>query len=285
MAITSKNIKVETNENGLQIFQVTTADSICKFSNYGAHILNFASNGDELLWVSEKSYFQSGKAIRGGIPVCWPYFGKANDDTAPAHGYARLSEWEVLEISDTENNEVFVHMRLDCSKLPTCYQNLEVQIEFIIGKTLKINLTTTNMGTQDFILSQALHSYFAINDISKVQVAGLEDTNYFDSLTGKICRQNGLITINSEVDRVYLDTEASCSIIEDGKPYQITVNKSGSASTVVWNPWIDKSIRMADFGDTEYLNMLCVETVNAKDDSRILNPNQSHTLSLEIMKK
>jgi D-hexose-6-phosphate mutarotase len=285
MAITSKNIKVATNENGLQIFQVTTANSTCEFSNYGAHIISFSSNGDELLWVSEKSYFQAGKAIRGGIPVCWPYFGKSSDDTAPAHGYARLSEWEILEISDTSNNEVFVHMRLDCSKLPACYKNLELQIEFIIGKTLKINLTTTNMGSQEFILSQALHSYFAVNDISKVQIAGLEDTNYFDALSGKICHQTGLIAIKEEVDRVYLDTETSCTIIETGKPYQVMINKSGSTSTVVWNPWIDKSIRMADFGDDEYLNMLCVETVNAKDDCRVLTPSQSHTLSLEIMKK
>lgn len=285
MAITAKNVKIETNENGLQIFQVKTAESICKFSNYGAHVISFSNNGNELLWVSEKSYYQSGKAIRGGIPVCWPYFGKAPIDGEPAHGYARLFAWEVLEISDTENGEVFVRMQLDCAKLPAVYQNLELQIEFLIGKTLKINLTTTNVGDKDFVLSQALHSYFSVNDISKVQVAGLEDTDYFDSLTGKICRQSGLIQVAAEVDRVYLDTEKDCTLIEGDKPYQVIIKKSGSASTVVWNPWIDKSIRMADFGDDEYLNMICIETVNAKSDSRILNPSQSHTLSLEIMKK
>ena len=285
MAITAKNVKIETNENGLQIFQVKTAESICKFSNYGAHVISFSNNGNELLWVSEKSYYQSGKAIRGGIPVCWPYFGKAPIDGEPAHGYARLFAWEVLEISDTENGEVFVRMQLDCAKLPAVYQNLELQIEFLIGKTLKINLTTTNVGDKDFVLSQALHSYFSVNDINKVHVAGLEDTDYFDSLTGKICRQSGLIEVAAEVDRVYLDTEKDCTLIEGDKPYQVIIKKSGSASTVVWNPWIDKSIRMADFGDDEYLNMICIETVNAKSDSRILNPSQSHTLSLEIMKK
>ena len=120
---------------------------------------------------------------------------------------------------------------------------------------------------------------------SNVAVLGLEDTDYFDSLVGKICRQSSAIGIAKEVDRVYLDTDATCTLSDKGKPYQVQISKSGSRSTVVWNPWIAKSIRMADFGDEEYLNMICIETTNAKSDSRILKVGETHTMSLEISKK
>lgn len=283
MNIASNKVQIKTNENGMQFFHVATDDSTCIFTNYGAHIISFAVNGNELLWVSEKSFYQQGKAIRGGIPVCWPYFGAAEIAGEPAHGYARLNEWEVQEITDIADGRVKAKLTLNGSKLPDYCKNLTAELEIIIGKTLQVSLTTFNRGNYDFKLSQALHSYFNVSNISNIEVKGLEDTEYFDSLTNQTLRQQGAITFDSEVDRVYLDTEAPCTLVDKNKSYQLQITKSGSASTVVWNPWIDKARRMADFGDDEYLNMVCIETVNAKTDSRILKANTSHTLKLEFI--
>ncbi|MBQ9788903.1 MAG: D-hexose-6-phosphate mutarotase [Lentisphaeria bacterium] len=285
MNIESKNVVIENTESGLRIFHVITANSKCSFSNYGGHILSFASDGDELLWVSAESNFEFGKAIRGGIPVCWPYFGAAPIDGAPAHGFARLLEWDVCSIIDLPDGRVEVKMSLDSSKLPEFCNKLALSMTIVIGKTLQVSLTTCNQGSSDFTLSQALHTYFNVSYIGNVAVLGLEDTDYFDSLVGKICRQSGAIGIAEEVDRVYLDTDATCTLSDKGKPYQVQISKSGSRSTVVWNPWIAKSIRMADFGDEEYWNMICIETTNAKSDSRILKSGETHTMSLEISKK
>lgn len=285
MAITSKKIKIESADNGMIFFYVTTKHSTCKFTDYGAQVLAFKVDGDELLWVSEKSYFEPPKAIRGGIPVCWPYFGAPKTAGDVAHGYARINQWDIAEISDIDNDKVKIVMTLDSKKLPDWCNFLMLSLEIVVGETLQMNLKTVNNGNKDFELSQALHTYFNVSNIADIEISGLEDTEYFDALANTTVRQNGVITFNSEVDRVYLDTDKTCTLIDRNRNYQVQIKKSGSQSTVVWNPWIDKSKRMADFEDDEYLSMVCIETVNAKRDSRILKSGESHTLHLEIAKK
>lgn len=286
MNIQSKNVIVSFDKGDMQFFEVKTANSTALITNYGAHVLSFKdAQNHEVLWVSEESYFEKGKPIRGGIPVCWPYFGASIVANEPAHGYARIIDWEVEEVCDLANGEVKLVFSLRGSKLPVNYQMLSATMEIIVGKTLKMKLTSYNNSTKELKLTQALHSYFNVSDIANIKVTGLENTTYFNSLDGSEYLQNSEITINEEVDRVYLNTDKTCTLVDSAKTYKLEIAKSGSLSTVVWNPWIAKAQRMVDFGDEEYHNMICIETTNAKSDARILMANSNTVIALEISTK
>ncbi len=253
----------------------------------GAHVLSFTPRNEApVLWHSSQSYFAPGKPIRGGIPVCWPWFGAHPDGTPhPAHGYARLSPWRVLGSCELPDGATRIELELATpddhpEKLP-----LGCRCAITAGRTLRLELTSVNHGSQPYRLSEALHSYFAVSDVTKIRITGLEDTEYADKVGGGYHRQPGAITIGEEVDRIYLDTPAAVEIHDPGLKRTIVVSKSGSESTVVWNPWIAKAQRMPDYGDAEYPEMVCVETVNADRDSRLLLPGAQHTLICEIATK
>jgi glucose-6-phosphate 1-epimerase len=149
----------------------------------------------------------------------------------------------------------------------------------VLDAALRVELTTLNTDASPIHLTQALHTYFHVRQIMDIAIRGLEGAPHYDSLTHTTSLpQNVPIVIRSEVDRVYTDTTSDCVINDPGLGRQIVIGKRGSRSTVVWNPWIDKSKRMPDFGDDEYTRMVCVETTNARDDAITVAPGQKHTL-------
>lgn len=258
----------------IPVYKIEAGNAELEFSNYGAHILSYKVNGSDLLWISEKAVFTPGKAIRGGIPVCWPWFGSAG---TPTHGVARIAFWDMTEPVTEADGSVSVKMTLAAAD-----QGLTAVLEVNLGATLKVNLTTTNVSAETIRLTEALHSYFAIGDIRNVAVRGFEDTEYFCSLTSRTQKQSGIITFDAETDRIY-NAGSRIAVIDDPvKNRKIRVVRSGSASAVVWNPWIDKAARMADYGDDEYPEMLCIEAANAGFDFRMLPPGASHTLGTEF---
>ena len=255
-------------------------------SLYGAQVLQFQpAGGKPVLWVSDYSRFEEGKAIRGGIPVCAPWFGAhPSDRTLPSHGVARIRRWQVKAAGLRENGDNYLTLSLAasdscCGNYPGIF-DFELNVE--VGSHLKLELRTVNRTAAAQPFSAALHSYFAVGDISLVTVEGLNRAEYFDSVNGTMERQSDGIRFDREVDRVYLNTAADCEIVDALWRRRIVVAKHGSMSTVVWNPWQAKAAQMADFGDREYLNMLCVETANAKSDARILEPYAAHTFGLDI---
>jgi D-hexose-6-phosphate mutarotase len=259
--------------------------SICLL---GAHVTSFQPVDDEpVLWLSEKSFYEEGKAIRGGIPICWPWFGMHPDNaTLPAHGFVRTRLWEVQETAVLDDGSCRVVMGLghdsETLKLWPCY--FELKLVVTVGRKLEVELQTTNQGCENFTFSNALHTYFNVSDIRNVTVFGLKDTEYIDTVNGVRERktQAGEISFTGETDRVYLDTTAACRIKDSGLKRDLLVEKNGSRTTVVWNPWIDKSKRMPDFGDDEFNGMLCVETVNSENDSITLEPGQEHKIKAII---
>jgi D-hexose-6-phosphate mutarotase len=257
------------------------------FPEHGGHVAEFAPTGEQdILWLSEKSCFETGKPIRGGIPICWPWFGAHPTDSEKAsHGFARIAKWTLDAVEELESGETAVVMSLtdDETTLKNWPHPFKLVHRVVIGKSLKLELTTTNTGTAPFEISQALHTYFNVADIAKIAVSGLDGVEYVDTIDGNATKiQNGPVTFSSEVDRVYLDTTAECLIGDPNMNREIRVSKKGSASTVVWNPWIAKAAKMADFGDDEYKGMVCVETTNAWADARTIAPGESHTISAEI---
>lgn len=275
------------DENGFTYIDVNNRHATACFCTHGAHALSYVPHGQKpVLWLSDHAAFRAGKAIRGGIPICWPWFGShPSDDSLPSHGFARTSEWELVAVSGSEEVTELTFELTDSEVSREIWDwQFRLRLCATIGSVLTVALTTENNDQKPMPLTQALHSYFTVSDIVNLAVSGLENTDYLDQV-GETQRktQVGSITFEGEVDRDYLDTQSECVIHDSGFKRQIHIAKEGSNSTVVWNPWIDKAARMADFGDDEYRTMVCVETTNATEfDTVLLQSGAVHTLSATL---
>lgn len=260
----------------------------CKatISLLGGQILSFQRNSDEhaLLFCSQKAHFAVGKGIKGGAPVCWPWFGQS-PHWQGAHGFARSAIWQVDAIVLDECGVAQIDMSLPAQVVTANSQwpyNAALRTSIRCGKWLSIELHTENLGAEPIPLTQALHTYFNVGDISQVTITGLETSSYLDNLQGlkRIDASGKDIEFTGEVDRIYDDVEGAIKIHDASFNRTITIETKGSRSAIVWNPWVEKSIAMVDFGDEEYRRMVCVETANAGDDA-VLNQN-THSILLTI---
>lgn len=266
-------------DNGFEYIEITNNSASAKIALQGAHIFDYKRNDEEpLLWLSEVSKFEYGTAIRGGIPICWPWFGLSKDETLPQHGFARSSMFELDYVKEMNANTSLVSLKLEPSKesLAIWPYQFKLNIEIIISDKLTVKLKTTNVDMKPFEISQALHTYFHVSDITNVEIKGLDSKPYLDALTWKDCVQNGNITFKEEVDRVYQEVDDKILLID--KESTIAIKNEGSSSVVVWNPWIDKCKRMSAMEDEAYKKFVCIESANAFNDSRLLDPKESHTI-------
>lgn len=266
------------------VAEIESPVSTATISLYGAQVLSFKANKqDELLFMSSKSAFENGKAIRGGIPVCWPWFGaNTTDPSLPSHGFARNSIWDVVNTRETENEVIIVlGLKSNEDTLKMWPYLFNTTLEIKVGSELTVSLKTTNTDNKPFNISAALHSYFLISDIETVKLEGLESTAYFNNLnqTNEI-QKDDILTFSERTDRQYKKTKTTC-IIHDTER-KIRVGKEGSHTTVVWNPGAELSKEMIDLGDLDYKKMLCVEASNSLENSIDILPQQSHTLTTII---
>ena len=233
--------------------------------------------------------FATGKSLRGGIPVCWPWFGPhARDCTLPSHGPARTAAWQPVAAAalDDGSTRISFELIMNDTLAGLCGHALRVQLHVSIGESLSLMLETTNLGDSPFTLTQALHSYFNVGDVRQTTLTGLDGCAYIDKAGGANADkvQHGDVHISDETDRIYLATgERDCSIIDPLLKRKIIIRSSGSDSMVVWNPWTDVAARMGDLGSDGYLHMLCVETTNAASDARQLAAGATHRLGTEYM--
>jgi glucose-6-phosphate 1-epimerase len=256
---------------------------------HGAHVAAWKpeglAGGEDVLWLSTKSTWLPDKPIRGGVPICFPWFGPKKDDPhAPAHGFARLRTWN-LESIEAQGSAIVVTLALQSDehtkKLWPFDFLLRHRVSF--GEALSLSLELTNTGTAALTAEEALHTYFSVGDIQPLTITGLDGVRYLDKVDGaqeKI--QDGDITITAETDRVYLDTTATTTINDPLKQRKITIAKEHSHATVVWNPWIAKAKAMADFGDDEWPHMLCVETCNVGKSQVTVEPGHTHIMTATI---
>jgi len=282
----NSEIHFYTDSHGMACAELNNPMAKAEIALNGAHVMSFIPKGQEpVLWMSEKSYFEDGKAIRGGIPICWPWFGghPCNSDM-PSHGFARISVWELVASGNCESGATFLELALAPALIADEFKtnNFLVKLRVEVSDKLSVALIIDNCSDKDLSYSAALHSYFNISDISNIKISGLDGKAFIDTLDDTNHIQHGDITFAAETDLVYLDTEDTCIIDDPGFKRKIKVSKTGSRSAVVWNPWDVKAQRMPDFGDTEYHKMVCVETSNAESDARTLTPNECHTLQVII---
>lgn len=273
---------------GLIIAEINNAHATASLCLQGAHLMAWQPKSQTLpvVWLSRDARLVPGKSIRGGVPVCWPWFGAHVSEPAfPAHGFARTVLWRVLESGSEPDGATRLTLRLaesDNSRTQWPHDS-RLELTVIAGKTLRMELATENTGVTDFTITEALHTYFRIGDIGAVQVGGLGGCDYWNKVGGStLGKQNGTIRFAGETDRVYVNTAAECTIEDDILKRRIRIAKSGSRSTVVWTPWIEKANRMGDLGQPDgWREMVCVESANALENMVNVAAGARHTLVVE----
>jgi len=266
--------------------QVRTEFSAATIALQGAHVMTWQPNNQPpVVWLSKGAKFAPGKSIRGGVPLCWPWFGPhASESAYPGHGFARTIPWALLSALKLPDGRVrleFEPILNDTAHLQWPYP-ATVRNSIIVGQALEIDLTTSNTGGTRFELGQALHTYFEIGDIGQISVVGLAGCEYIDKVDGASRKkQAGTVTFNGETDRIYLDTAGWCEIHDPQLKRRIVITSTGSRSTVVWNPGAEKAEKMGDFGTDGWRATVCVESANAAKDVLTLAPGESHRLAVQ----
>ncbi|MFA5454443.1 MAG: D-hexose-6-phosphate mutarotase [Sulfurimonas sp.] len=269
--------------NGFACIEINNSSAEAKIALQGAHLFHYERVGEEpILWLSEVSDFEAGKAIRGGVPVCWPWFGFNEDKTLPQHGFARTALWEFVGSDEVDEKTSSVTLKLTHSDetLKMWHYKFILELKITISDKLVMELKTTNLDCESFVLTQALHTYFKVSHISHALIKGLDNKPYLDALTWKNEVQKGDITFNQEVDRIYQKVDGE--IVLSDKNRTIYIKNEGSSSVVVWNPWIEKTKRMSAMAPNAYEQMLCIESANAFDDFKVIKPKKSHILRVVI---
>ena len=267
---------------------VTTKFATGEMYLYGAHVTHFQPvDQPPVLFLSGSSRFQAGKAIRGGVPICFPWFGPLEGrDTAPAHGFARTSLWELKSTNANPDGSSTLVLELTGSEKSNDFWPHAFRARYTVtfGQTLHLEFAVFHLHGEPFMFEEALHSYFHVGDVRQVTVTGLGGTPYLDKTRGARETPGAAdpLHITGETDRVYLETTSECVIDDPQLGRKISIKKTGSDSTVVWNPWIEKSKSMADFGDDEWPGMLCIETCNVERSAVAIGPGQSHVMTAEI---
>ena len=254
---------------------IQTPEAEAQIYTHGAHVAQFQPRGQKpVLFMSAKSWFEPGKPIRGGVPICFPWFGPGCGATpkTPGHGLVRLQDWTVER---TTANSILFSVAL---------APWTARFSVEVGAALTMKLEVRNTGTKPEQFEEALHTYLAVGDIRQVTVTGLENADYLDNTVGMARKNQGAepIRFTGETDRIYLDTRAACVVYDPVLKRRLIIEKSGSDATVVWNPWIAKAKAMPDFGDDEWPGMLCIETANCKQHAVTLAPGATHSMQAVI---
>ena len=256
---------------GLAVAEVHNAHASAMIALQGAHVMTWAPRKQQpVIWLSKAATFVHGKSIRGGVPICWPWFGPhASEAKYPGHGFARTVNWEMVKseaLRDGATRLTFRILQNDTTRAQWPHASEAYNI-VTVGRSLDIELVTRNTGNAAITIGDAFHTYFEVGDIRHCTIHGLGNCPYLDKVDGgKKKQQTGPVRIDGEVDRIYLESTADVLIDDPTLNRRIRVSKRGSRSTVVWNPGVEKAMKMGDFGNNGHLNMVCVESTNAADD-------------------
>ena len=265
-------LEIIAGQGGLPMIQVKTSKATALISIHAGQVLSFkpVSESEDVMFLSDKAYYQDGKAIKGGVPICWPWFGPDPEDKGrPGHGFVRNRPWHVVATEVTANGDIEVTLGL--TETPETQaiwpHSFVLTQEIVIGNSLNLMLTTRNTGTEKFTITQAFHTYFKVGNIAQTRVIGLEGCSYIDKTDNSAQKQqNGAVIIDSEVDRIYLNVNNPLTIEDSVLQRRIRITSQGSKTAVGWNQWEKISREMADLEDTDYQHLLCVETTNAAND-------------------
>jgi glucose-6-phosphate 1-epimerase len=269
---------------GYPILEVQHRNAAGRIALHGAHVLEWMPpHSSPVLYMSEQAILALGTPIRGGIPVCWPWFGPHADSSKPAHGFVRTMMWAVDRARETPQGVNIVLKLSDSPESRALWPfAFEVRLHVSMGLELDVGLEVTNTDRKPWTMTGALHSYFGVSDVRQITIHGLHGTQYVEGRLSPDKRlQDGPVVIDQEVDRLYA-SDATVIIHDEQFQRELRIEKAGSYSTVVWNPWIEKSQRLSDLPDEAYPEFVCVETTNAGDDAVTIAPGDTHLLFTRI---
>jgi D-hexose-6-phosphate mutarotase len=278
-------VAIKSGNGGLPKVVVTTKTSTAEIYLHGAHVTHFQKNGEPpLIFMSRKSYFAPDKAIRGGVPICFPWFGPRDGDFG--HGFVRFTAWELVKTSTAPDGTVALRFAPPQIPRRAAWKNLRTEFIVTVADTLTMELIATNDGCDAALeIENCLHTYFQVGDIGAVSIHGLEGAAYLNFAEG----DNGVprpaesfpIRINRETNRTYLGTTSTVEVRDENLKRTIRVEKSGSQSTVVWNPWTTQKLP-DDFDPAEHKHMVCVESGNVKQNKISLAPGKTSALKVVL---
>ncbi len=276
-----EGLRWSTDNHGLIRFVIESERCDAEMYLHGAHITKFAPKGHKsILWMSSQSIFHLDKPIRGGVPICFPWFGPHPvDSSLPSHGWARIQTWDLKSVTKTPAGVFSVEMTTTIKPFKLRYVvNFSETLEML----LYVSLLDTHPTATYF--EEALHSYFAVSSIHDIQILGLENAQFIDKVDSARLKEPAKreLLFSGEIDRVYLDATSETQLVDPGLSRTIKITKRNSSNTVVWNPWIEKSRRMPDFGDDEWTKMVCIETANVLDHKILVSAGEEHLLAVQV---
>jgi D-hexose-6-phosphate mutarotase len=277
-------VEIVNGHGGLPLVIIRTPWSTAEIYLLGAHVTHFQKAGEPpLIFMSAKSFFSPDKAIRGGVPICFPWFGPREGE--PSHGFARFTAWELVKTAAAPDGTVTVTLALPPLPGREAWKSLRTEYVVTVGDTLTMELVATNESCgETFVIENCLHTYFHVGDISAVTLTGLEGAAFDDFAFGvggkRVPAENTPLNITQETNRVYPDNAATVEIRDENLKRTIRVEKFNSQSTVVWNPWTTQKMP-DDWGTNEHLNMVCVESGNVKQNK--LSLAQGKTAELKVI--
>jgi glucose-6-phosphate 1-epimerase len=274
--------EIVTGQGGLALVRITAKTAAAEIYLHGAQVTSWRPAGaDEVLFLSAQSHFEDGKAIRGGIPICFPWFrGKADNPKAPAHGVVRTKEWDLTGIAP-DGDGVVVTFETKSDETSRKWYPHDFRAEFRVraGAELSLALHVVNTGSDPMRFEEALHTYHRVGDAERVSVTGLDGTTYLDNMDGnREKRQSGGVVFRGQTDNAYLDTTEAIEVVDPALGRRIRTTKKNSRTTVVWNPWSDGAKALADLGDNEWRSFACAEASNIRAYAVELAPGEEHTM-------
>ena len=277
--------QIVPGNDGQPKIRITSVAASAEIYLHGAHLTSWIPAGaEEVIFLSSKAQYQEGKAIRGGVPICFPWFNaKADDPKAPSHGLVRTKTWE-LESIIHEGNAIAVSLSTASDEATRKWWPHEFRAvqRITISSHLQMELTATNTGAAPLSFQEALHTYYRVGNVRHVRLVGLDDVSYLDNTEGNIEKiQYGDNTFDQRIDNAYLNTEAELELTDPSLNRRILIGKQNSHNTVVWNPWAVLAAGMADLGD-EWPHFVCVEAANIRANAVTLQPGEQHTMTAII---
>ncbi len=281
-------VRFEEGPGGLVRAWLDTTQGQAELYLQGAHLTRWqpATAVHPVLFLSSRSLFVSSKAIRGGVPIVFPWFGERQGGLpGPQHGFARSLVWDVVAAERHGSGAAGITLRLLPNQVTRDlgFDHFVVVLEVVSGPTLELRLSVENLGDTPLIIEDALHAYFAVSDVHQVEVTGLANTEYRDRAddTKKKHQDGQSIRFTRETDQLHLNTTTPVTIHDPGWNRRLVIEKQGSASTVVWNPWQEKAAKLADLGDV-WPGFVCVEPANARENAITIEPGTVHTLAMRV---
>ena len=281
-------VRFEDGPNGLVRVRIAAPAAEAEIYLHGGHVTHYQPQGSRpVLFVSARSRYDAKSAIRGGVPVIFPWFGaKGDDPAAPQHGFVRAAAWDMESVERMAPDAVTLVLRLDASEATRAVwpHRFVLRHRIGVGAALDLSLEVDNGSAEPFVFEEALHTYLAVGNVREASVTGLAGTTYIDKTDGMARKRQGPepLRLTGETDRVYLSTRATCVLDDPVGRRRLIVEKDGSESTVVWNPWATKARALSDLGAEEWPGMVCIETANAADNRVTLAPGARHRMRATI---